>query len=172
MKWRVFQILVFRNSKQLLIHCSNKYSHKRENVYLQKLNKNGINCFWLDLRKNKFQLLFQPGPRCFCFLQINPIIFFLLSPPPTLLHRRQPSWPAHHGVAKPARPCGPSAPIYKISRYRLRKPPCGGIPLPRALLAPRRAPAGASVTTTPRFFPWSRLPLRLEPRPPSLPSRL
>jgi hypothetical protein len=42
---------------------------------------------------------------------------------------------------------------HKISRYPLRKPPRGGIPLPRVLLAPRRASAGTSETTAPPVFP-------------------
>jgi hypothetical protein len=35
----------------------------------------------------------------------------------------------------------------------LRKPPCGGIPLPRALLAPRRAPPAPARRLHPRFAP-------------------
>jgi hypothetical protein len=149
----------------------------KENVCLEKLNKNGIQMFFFDLGKNEFYLLFHPDPRCFCFLYISLIIFSLLSSPPALSHHRQASWLAHHGAAEPIWPCGPSAP-WKSSTdpnnlaLTLRKPPRGGITLAQALLVPRRAPSALARQLHPRFCPWSHLPLRLEPRPPYSPSRL
>jgi hypothetical protein len=51
---------------------------------------------------------FPPRPLLFLLFALKSLTFSLLSPPSTLSHRRQASWPAHPGTTKPTRPCGPA----------------------------------------------------------------
>jgi hypothetical protein len=98
-----------------------------------------------------------PPPPLFFFSRISLIISSLLSPPSSLSHRRQTSWPAHLGTTKAVRPCGPASTLenpllaHKTLLFPLRKPPRGGILWPRALLAPRRAPPVTARQTHPQF---------------------
>jgi hypothetical protein len=145
------------------MHCSNGYSHKRENVFLEKLKKKYSNVFYLTFTRLSFNP-FLPKPPLFLFSAHQS--HHLLPPfsSPALSHRRQASWPALHGTAEAARPCGPArAPEIFCGPTKSCATPLN---LQQAQLAPRRAPADTSKVALPPVLPLVLPSLWLKPRPP------
>jgi hypothetical protein len=150
----------------------NGHSHNRENVCLESLNKNGIQIFLIWPWEEWVLAPFSPRPPLFLFSAHKS--HHLLPPlsSPALSHHRQASWPALHGAAKAAWPSGPAS-ASEIFRgpTKSRTTPSGSLHAATFLCRVRywrngEPPPVPARQLHPQFCPWSRFPLRLEPRPP------
>jgi hypothetical protein len=149
---------LFSEFKILCIHCSNGHSHKRENIFPKKLNKIGIQIFFIWPWEEWVLVIFSPRPPLFFFLAHKS--HHLLPPLSSCACpiASRPATRALHGAAMATQACGPASAL-KIfhgptkSRATLSGS-LGGISLPRAMLAPAR-------WLRPRFCPWSSLSQRL-----------
>jgi hypothetical protein len=173
-----FKYLFLEVRNNFFMHCSNGHSHKRENIFLEKLNKNDFQMFFIWSWEDGVLAPFSPKHPLFLFSAHQS--HHLLPPisSPSLSHRRQASWPAFHNAAEAAWPSGPASASEIFRRpTKSRATPSGSLHAAAFLSRGRywrhgKPPLTQQGGCTHSFAPGLTFPCGSSPGCHSLPSRL